>query len=603
MKKLLVFLIIFSIFFLISLSITGQVNSQERNAKYASREVLVVFNPKTTLAQRQAAIRSVNAKTKQSFYVSGLLIRRIKVKKGSVASTIRKLSKNPNVKAADNNAVGKGDWVPNDPYYASGALNSFQWNLSRINIANAWDITRGKGVKIAVVDSGLKKGLSDINYNNVLRGYDFYNLDNNPTDDNGHGSHVTGIIAQATNNGIGPAGIAPDVKILPVKVLGSDNEGLVSTFIKGVKYAAARSHVINFSISFDKKNDVAKAVFDKIYNKGTPIIASAGNDSKTSVAYPAAYSSLISVAATDYNNVISYYSNRGRGLDLSAPGGDVTKDLNGDGYADGILQQTFGGGSGPGGGYILYQGTSMAAPHISGVAALLISQGVKGARNIKRALTITATDIGTAGYDTTYGHGLVNAAAALNYPKSTLSLKVSKRKIVYRNRIKVSGTVTPARATRIRIQSYDRRKTKWSTVAKTTSRTNGSYSKKIRPSRNSIFRAYWNGTSSVLGQMSKGKRVYVKPRIRVKAKRVRNRKGVYAMLNGTVIPNHRRRIAIIKKKVGRRWRRVGRVRLNRRSRYRIALKLNRRGLYKLRVYFSDSDHLKGASKTVRVRGR
>jgi subtilisin family serine protease len=256
-------------------------------------------------------------------------------------------------------------------------------------------------------------------YVDDINGWDFVNSDAHPNDDNNHGTHVTGTIAQSTNNTVGVAGIAFNTTIMPIKVWGNTGGGTHTQTADGFYYAADNgAHIINYSgggsHSITKQNAVAYA-----RNAGVIIIAAAGNDYQTGndPGYPAAYDDyVIAVGATRYDETRSYYSNTGSYLDIAAPGGDLTIDQNSDNYSDGVLQQTFTSGNVTDFKYYFIQGTSMATPHVAGVAALILAKHPAwNAAQVRYAIQSTATDKGTAGRDDEYGWGLIDALAALSY--------------------------------------------------------------------------------------------------------------------------------------------------------------------------------------------
>jgi len=341
----------------------------------------------------------------------------IEVPRGRVFEEIEGYKKNPNVVMAQPNYCYYAMMVPNDPYYG------YQWHLSDIQMEAAWDISTGSGVIVAVVDTGIRKG-TDLANTLFAPGYDFYNNDSNPTDDNGHGTHVAGTIAQSTNNSSGVAGVAYNCTLMPVKVLSATGGGTSSTVASGIEFAANNgADIINLSLGGPAPDYIVREAVDTAYGLGVTIIAAAGNEGLDTCGDPAAYDAcVIAVGATRYDETLSYYSNYGTSLDLVAPGGDVNVDQNGDGYADGVLQQTFQKSSFRiTWGYYFFQGTSMATPHVAGVAALVIAKELATTGNlftpdeVRAALQETAKDLGDVGRDNTYGHGLVNALAALNY--------------------------------------------------------------------------------------------------------------------------------------------------------------------------------------------
>jgi serine protease len=338
-------------------------------------------------------------------------------------------SRNPNVEYAEPNFIAYAHMVPNDEYY------SYQWHMDNvdyggIHMESAWDITTGDpNIIVAVIDTGVayedykaspaeKYYLApDLAETSFVPGYDFVNNDTHPNDDNGHGTHVAGTVAQSTNNTIGVAGVAFKTSIMPIKVLDKTGSGTYADVADGNYFAADNgAHVINMSLGGTSDSITLKDAIAYAYNKGVTIVCSAGNDgSDGSPSYPAAYDEYcIAVGATRYDEAVSYYSTTGSYLDLTAPGGDLNVDQNNDGYGDGVLQQTFSRKTNNWG-YYFKQGTSMASPHLAGAAALLIAKGVTGPDKVREALEKTAEDKGTTGWDEAYGWGIVDAYAALSY--------------------------------------------------------------------------------------------------------------------------------------------------------------------------------------------
>jgi serine protease len=327
------------------------------------------------------------------------------------------------VEYAELNHIIRVFFVPDDPYF------HYQWNFYNgvtggIQTEQAWSIETGDpNVIVAVIDTGIAyenygiyKQAPDLAETLFVPGYDFVNDDNHPNDDNGHGTHVTGTIAQSTNNDIGVAGIAYGCSIMPVKVLDANGAGDYFTVTEGIYYAVDNgAMVINMSLGATSSSTTLENALAYAYQNGVTVVCAAGNDYQNGnpVEYPAAYDDYcIAVGATRYDNQRAPYSSTGSYLDVVAPGGDMLVDQNGDGYPDGIVQQTFSVDTNNFA-YYFFQGTSMATPHVSGVAALLISHGVKGPDNVRQAIQTTATDLGAAGWDPEYGWGLVNAEAAL----------------------------------------------------------------------------------------------------------------------------------------------------------------------------------------------
>lgn len=367
---------------------------------------------------------------------------RIKIPAGkTVKDMVDIYRKNPDVEYAEPNFIAQAFLVPNDPYYR------FQWHLDDtavsganpyggangggINLEPAWDINTGMsatGVRtiVAVIDTGVAyenfgrkfKKAPDLANTSFVQGYDFVNNDLHPNDDNGHGTHVTGTIAQSTNNLLGVSGVAFKSSIMPVKVLNQSGSGTYLNIADGIYFAAnAGAKVINLSLGGTGPSITLENALAYAYNAGVTIVAAAGNEFQNGnpPVYPAAYDAyVIAVGATRYDETRSYYSNTGAYVDLTAPGGDLTVDQNFDGYGDGVLQQTF--NNDPRRfAYWFFQGTSMASPHAAGVAALVIANGITGPNNVRAALESTAEDKGQAGRDDEYGWGIVDALASLKY--------------------------------------------------------------------------------------------------------------------------------------------------------------------------------------------
>jgi len=400
--------------------------------EYVPDEFIVKFKPEVG----KKKIDKINLGHGTSIKRAGSHFMRLNVPKGkTVAQMVEAYSRNPNVKYAEPNYIAHASMVPNDQYYP------LQWHLDDtayagdnpyggtngggINIEPAWNISTGIGVIVAVIDTGVAYEnydgyiiAPDLANTCFVDGYDLVNNDTHPNDDEGHGTHVTGTIAQSTNNGLGVAGVAVDCSIMPIKVLNSGGSGTYDWIADGIYYAADHdAHVISMSLGGTAASTTLENALAYAYGRGVTIVCSAGNGGAGALpSYPAAYDAYcIAVGATRYDETVSYYSTTGGYVDIAAPGGDVTVDQNGDGYGDGVLQQTHDGSDYTTFYYYFYQGTSMAAPHVSGVAALLIANGVTSPDDVREALQSTAEDKGPEGCDQAYGWGIVDAYAALQW--------------------------------------------------------------------------------------------------------------------------------------------------------------------------------------------
>ncbi|MFC1655115.1 S8 family serine peptidase [Myxococcota bacterium] len=386
---------------------------------FAPDQFIVRFNPGTK-GQAVADLHRNNGTSLKRNLPHGMQLIHVPTGK-SVEDLVNRFKRNPNVEFAHVDAIAYASFVPNDGFY------SYQWHFDNINMEAAWDIETGDpNVIVAILDTGLHTSGYDTPVN-LVPGYDFAYGDSNTTDLDGHGTHVSGTIAQATNNGTGVAGVAFGVSIMPVKVLDDSGSGSLSSIIDGLDFAVANgADVISMSLGFPPGYEPGaglQVAVTAAYEAGVVMVAASGNDSTTDViGHPAAYDEVIAVGATDFNNVVSYYSNQGPGLEVVAPGGDTTVDANGDGYVDGVLQETFGSCTKRGCefGYYFYQGTSMATPHVSAVVGLLLSHGagdgLSGSAKVdavRQLLHTTSVDLGANGWDSVYGYGLIDAVAAL----------------------------------------------------------------------------------------------------------------------------------------------------------------------------------------------
>jgi serine protease len=383
-----------------------------------------------------------------------------------VASAEHALAGNPSVAYAVPNYVARASAIPNDPGVSGfpGGWQRTQWNFlpcgslcgetpatyqerGGLNAPEAWDILKqrgaagGRGARVAVLDTGVAymtkkpqfRKSPDFSRSQFLPGYDFVDKDRMPLDEDGHGTHVTGTIAERTGNHFGLTGLAPRAKIIPVRVLDADGFGTARNIAKGIRWAANhKAQVINMSFEFSlgvnscgKIKGICSAI-KYAFKKGALVVAAAGNENGEPVAYPAAAPHVIGVGRTTKDACLAGDSRTGTGLDLVAPGGGYPA-LNTCGSDDPIFtrgvpifQLTF---DGPGfthfgypGGY---EGTSMAAAHVSGVAAMVIASHVVGNAPAAVECQLEATarrsdsQLGQPYDQRLFGAGLVDAASAV----------------------------------------------------------------------------------------------------------------------------------------------------------------------------------------------
>jgi serine protease len=299
------------------------------------------------------------------------------------------------------NYIYEASFVPNDPLYSK------QWNLRNINIESAWESSKGKGITVAVIDTGIT-AVDDLVNTKFVKGYDFVNDREQALDDSGHGTHVAGTIAQSTNNQFGVAGIAYEANLMPLKVLASWGGGTVADIAEAIKFAADNgADVINMSLGGGGESSIMKEAIDYAYKKGVVIIAAAGNSGSNAAAYPARYLHAIGVSAIGPSGAKAPYSNYGAGIDISAPGGAIA----GEDRSGGILQNTIDPKTGESV-FSSFQGTSMAAPHVAGVAALIKASGVKKPDDVLSILQQSARKVDNDGLNH-FGAGNLDAAKAV----------------------------------------------------------------------------------------------------------------------------------------------------------------------------------------------
>lgn len=358
---------------------------------------------------------------------------------------IKTLSLRDDVTIVEPNYIRQAQATPNDPGYSD------QFHYNNIELPKAWDITKGSSdVIVAVVDSGVYVSHPDLE-EKLFEGYDFVSdidnsgdgdgIDSNPDDPGNpdnlgesdfHGTHVAGTVAADTNNGTGVAGAGWDTSIMPLRVLGIDGAGTNADIFEAVRYAAGLSNdsgrlpsktanIINLSLGGGGRSEIEQDLYNQVRAKGIFIIAAAGNEETDALSFPAAYDGVVSVSASDPQNNLAFYSNFGSTIDVAAPGGEIKLKPNGD-PIDGILStyaDTDSGSREPG--FALLHGTSMAAPHMSGVVALMLAVYPDLTPSDLDALIQSGTitdDLGAAGRDNEFGYGRINAFKAVTEAKN-----------------------------------------------------------------------------------------------------------------------------------------------------------------------------------------
>ena len=370
------------------------VDNDPEGAPYVAGELLVAYEPGTSEGAEETVVRRSGARTLENLpgelrLISFPAIRREAseaVRERALARALAYLGHKAAVEAVDYNYLREPYFLPNDPMLAN------QWGLISARFGGAWNDAKGGRAKVAIVDSGAYSNHPDIG--RIIAQRDFVEDDAVADDDNGHGTHVTGIAGALTDNGKGVAGGCFDCELLIAKVMGRIGFTTDSRIVKGINWSANHgADVVNLSLGGSGDSSVLRTAVDRAYGRGALVVAAAGNEGTNVPQYPAAYSKVIAVSATTADGRLARFSSRGDWVDLAAPGTD-------------ILSTRMSGG------YGRMSGTSMSAPFVSGLAGLLASRGMS-ADSIRQSMQTTAKDLGPAGDDPQFGHGRIDADNAV----------------------------------------------------------------------------------------------------------------------------------------------------------------------------------------------
>lgn len=378
------------------------------NSEFSPNQVLVKFSPDLSNDIQKRTIRRADATTIAEIPVIGATV--LEVPEGEVEVTIDELIQQTGVIYAEPNYYMEAtDIIPNDPGWGN------QYNLAAIHAPAGWTLNTGEvWVTIAILDTGIELSHPDL-FVRILPGYDFVNNDNDPQDDNGHGTHVAAIAAASSNNGVGISGVNWGANLLPVKVLNASGNGTYANTAAGIVWATDHgTQVINLSLGGPSPSFVLNDAINYAYNHGVILVASTGNAGAHAVLYPAAYDPVIAVGATDSTNAWAGFSNYGPDIDVVAPGVSIYSAF-------------------PDGGYGYRSGTSMAAPHVSGLAAILWGIPGNGPARVRTIIENTTLDLGPIGWDEQFGNGLIQMDKAIQ-----LALPIAT--------FTPTGTVLPAQA-------------------------------------------------------------------------------------------------------------------------------------------------------------
>jgi len=366
----------------------GGSDDPERGSGTGNERILVKFKPEITVSVTVKVPQEYEGRVKET--IPGIGAQVIEVEKGKGAASVAQYRLRPDVLYAEVDAVCTAAETPNDTYVG------YQWAISKTQAPMAWEITRGsRGVKIAILDTGIDLDHPDL-ASKIVGGANFttsVTLD----DQHGHGTHVAGIAAAQTNNGLGVAGMGYESRLLNVKVLGDTGQGYMSWVAKGIIWAADNgANVISMSLGTTSPSSAVQDAINYAWNKGVVVVAAAGNNGSSTPFYPAYYSNCISVAATDSADRLASFSNRGDWVDVAAPGVSIYSTTRNGNY-----------------GYM--SGTSMAAPHAAGLAALIFSAATDTNGNgrvndeVRSLLEGGCDNLGLSGI----GSGRINALKSL----------------------------------------------------------------------------------------------------------------------------------------------------------------------------------------------
>lgn len=361
-------------------------NPRDRS-HYVEHEVVVRFSPRPEQKKIDALVASLDAKIKRDF--DKFLI--IKSRSLTTKQLMKKLAEHPDSVFAEPNYLLLPNRKPNDTYYTE-----YQWNLPLIGMEKSWDISEGSSdVIVAVVDTGVDMDHPEF-AGKLVEGYNVLEDNNKPQDDNGHGTHVSGVIAAKTNNKDGIAGMTWKSKLMPIKAIGADGSGSAVDIAQGIYWATDHgADVINLSVGNYTSSAALKEACQYAFQKNVVLVAASGNDASDQPSYPAAYDEVLSVAAVDHRKERADFSNFGEHVDVSAPGVDIPSTYI---YSD----------------YASLSGTSMACPHVAALAALVRSvHPDMNNRDVMDVIRQSAVDLGPPGHDQLYGYGMIDVSQTL----------------------------------------------------------------------------------------------------------------------------------------------------------------------------------------------
>ncbi len=373
---------------------TDGIDGDPAGASYAAGELLVTYKEDASQEEVNSVEQEVDAEVEEEIPEIDTQLLELPEVKNERAEEVREeelerikkqLERDPTVASVDYNYVYTGSFTPRDPKFKQ------QWGLKRTGFEKAWNRTRGKGMRIAIVDSGAAIRHRDLR-RKVAAKYDFRNRNRSVEDLHGHGTHVAGI-ATAKINKKGIVGGCPRCRLIIAKALNKNLTGYNSDIIDAIIWSAKKkAKVINLSLGSNYRSEAMKEATSFARGRGAVVVAAGGNYGNNQSVYPAAHAGVIGVSHTNRDNRRVSDASYGPWIDVAAPGYDILSTVLG--------------------GYAYKTGSSMASPHVAGLAGLMARRGY-GHKAIERRIQYTAQDLGPRGDDAYYGAGLIRADRAV----------------------------------------------------------------------------------------------------------------------------------------------------------------------------------------------
>lgn len=368
---------------------TGLIQQKKHRAKYK----IIGFKDEVTAEESEGILVNHGIKIKKHLPLANACLCLVDESTGSIKS----LAADDNVEFIEDDYVAMIQVLPPTIDSLNITSQSVPWGISKIEAPSAWKHSLGQGIKVGIIDTGIDLEHPDLK-DNIKEAHSVVD-GTSADDDNGHGTHVAGIIA-ALDNDIGVVGVAPKAEIYSVKAFDSRGRGRVSDIIDALNWCVKKKvHVVNMSFGFSANSRALERAIRAAHRHNIIMVAAAGNSGgRDSVLYPAKYSQVIAVSASDRQDKAANFSSRGPEVNIIAPGVNI---------ASTYLEQD----------YKNLSGTSMACPHVAGACALLMAISGAKAENVKKVILSTAKDIGLP--EETQGVGLVNVSAAVSNIKKT----------------------------------------------------------------------------------------------------------------------------------------------------------------------------------------